>query len=106
MGFWDNVNEELKSAVEEGWTAVKDGAKIGKLRYRMYTLHRKAEKLFAEIGGIVYEMARPPMENPLSSPEVLKLVESIKKIEAETEALEEEIARTKKKDSAAGPEKK
>ena len=95
-GFWSTVNTELKKAVEEGWSAFKENARIGKLRYRIHTLHKKAEKHFTEIGGMVYDMANPPWENPLSRPEVLKLINEIKKIESETSALEEEIERLKK----------
>ncbi len=98
MSFWDSVNVGLKKAAEQGWTAVRDSAKVGKNRYNMHTLHKKAEKLFAEIGGVVYDMAKPPYENPLSRPEVLKLIEDVKKVEAESAALEEEIAKTRKKD--------
>lgn len=103
MGFWENVNEELKNAVEEGWSAVKESAKIGRLRYRVYTLHKKAEKRFAEIGGLVYDMAKPPFENPLARPEVLKLIEDIKKIESEVETVEEEIEKTRKKEASPKP---
>ena len=97
MGFWDKVNTGLKKAAKEGWLAVKDSARIGKNRYKLYTLHRKAEKIFSEIGGIVYDMAKPPYENPLSRPAVLKLVEDIRKMEEEAAAIEEEIERTRKK---------
>ena len=99
--FWDNVNAGLKKAVEEGWTVVKDSARIGKHRYNTYILHRKAEKLFAEVGGLVYDMAKPPYENPLSRPEVLKLIEEIKKVEAETAAIEADIAKMRQKESVA-----
>lgn len=102
MGFWNNVNDELKKAVEEGWTAVRDGAKIGKLRLQLYSLHKKAEGLFAEMGGIVYDMARPPYENPLSRPEVLKLIEDIKKIEEEALRVEEEVKQVRKKEPPSG----
>ncbi len=95
-GFWTAVNTELKKAVEEGWSAFKESARIGKLRYRIHTLHKKAERHFAEMGGLVYDMAKPPWENPLSRPEVLKIIEEIRKIESETSALEEEIERLKR----------
>lgn len=98
MGFWENMNTELKNAVEEGWSAVKESARVGKLRYRMHTLHKEAEKAFTEIGGIVYEKMKAGSE-PLT-PGVLKLVEKIKEIEAATEALEKEIEATRKKESA------
>lgn len=97
-GFWGRVNEELKKAVEEGWSAFKESARTGKLRYQKHTLHKKAEKNFAEIGGIVYDMAKPPWENPFSKPEILRLVEGIRKIEAEVSALEEEIEKIKTKE--------
>lgn len=95
MGFWEKVNTELKKTVGEGWTAVRDNARIGKLRYHKHSLNKKAEKHFAEIGGIVYDMAKPPWENPLSRPAVLKLIEEIKKVETEIAELEEEIEKTR-----------
>lgn len=98
MGFWDKVNDEFKKAVEEGWDAVREGAKIGKLKYRKHTLHKSAEKRFAEIGGIVYDLARSPSDNPIARPDVLKLIEEIKRLEAETEALDREIEATRKKE--------
>ena len=107
MSFWNKVAEELKRAAQGGWEAVRDGAKlavekseemakIGKLRYRIYTNHKQAEKLFNELGGIVYEMAKPPYENPLSRPEVTRLVEEIRKVEEEIALLEEEIEAIRK----------
>ncbi len=111
MGFWDRVKEELKKMVDEGWGAVKEGAKIaaekgeemakvGKLRYQEYQLHRKAERRFADLGGMVYELAKPPYENPLSNPEVMKIVEEIKAVEDEIASLEEERKKIKQKESS------
>jgi uncharacterized protein (UPF0335 family) len=98
MSFLDRVNAELKKAAGTGWTAVRDSAKIGKLRYKKHNLHKDAGKLFAELGGVVYDLAGSPDENPLSRPEVLKLIEDIKRVEQESSTLEEEIAETKKKE--------
>ncbi|MEK7679662.1 MAG: hypothetical protein AAB356_05675 [Deltaproteobacteria bacterium] len=95
MGFWDYVNDEMKKAVGQGISAVKEGAKLGRLKLRVHTLHKKAEGLFAELGGIVYDMARPPLENPLSRPEVIRLVAEIKKIEKEAALLEEEMKKAR-----------
>jgi len=95
-GFWTAVNTEIKKAVEEGWSAFKESARIGKLRYRIHTLHKKAERHFTEMGGMVYDMAKPPLENPFSRPEVMKIIDEIRKIESETSALEEEIERLKR----------
>ncbi len=106
MSFWERMRDELKRAMEEGWLVVKEGAKvaavktedmakIGKLRYQVYGLNRKAEKHLTEIGGRVYDMAKPPWENPLSDQEILRLVEEVKKVEEDIKRIEAEISRLK-----------
>lgn len=105
MGFWDNVNDELKKAVGEGWTAVKENAKIGKLRLKANSLHRKAEKHFSEIGGKVYEMANragEAGENPLKSGDIIRLIEEIRATEAEVGEIEALIAKMRRREEAAG----
>jgi len=104
MAFWDTVNDGLKKYAEKGWDVVRGSAITGKKRYDIHTLHKKAEKLFAEIGGIVYDMAHPPYENPLSRPDVLKIVEHIKRVEADIAFVEEEIAKIKNKEAADAAE--
>lgn len=100
MGFWDNVNDELKKAVEDGWSAVKENARIGKLRFQAHQLHKKAEKEFARLGGLVYEMEKAAsIENPLAKESVRSAIAELKKIEAETERLEEEIKKAKAKEA-------
>ncbi len=103
MGFWENVNDELKKAVEEGWTVVKESAKTGKLRISIHNLNKRIEKHLAEIGGIVYDSSKLPWENPLSNPEVLKVIEAIKKIEAGKKDLEAELLKLKSKEAGAKP---
>lgn len=100
MGFWEHVNQELKRAVEEGWTVVKESARTGKLRLSIHNLHRDAEKHFKDMGGIVYEMAVDPSENPLHKPEVQRHIGEIKRIETQAAALEEEIRKLKHKEAS------
>ncbi|MEE9614983.1 MAG: hypothetical protein V3W31_08575 [Thermodesulfobacteriota bacterium] len=115
MSYLDKVKEELKRAAQEGWSAMKEGAKVaadkseevaktGKLRYRAHILHKQAEKLFANLGGMVYEMAKPPYENPLSNQEVMRLIEEIKGVEKETNEVEEEIERAGTKEEKESAE--
>jgi len=111
MAFWDRVSEELKRAATEGWEAVKAGTKVaaekseevaktGKLRYKSHTVHKKADKLFGQLGGIVYDMAEPPFENPLLRADVQKLIEDIKQAELEATSIDEEVERVKKSASS------
>jgi len=104
MGFWDNVNDELKKAMGEGWSAVKENAKIGKLHLKISSLHRKAEKNFSEIGGKVYEMANRTGEagNPLEAKDIIQLIEEIRATEAEVSEIEALIAKMRSREAAAG----
>ena len=105
MGFWDNVNDELKKAVGEGWTTVKENARIGKLRLKVNSLHRKAEKHFSEIGGKVYEMYNRGTEartNPLESKDIIHLLAEIRATEQEASEIEALIAKIRSREAAAG----
>lgn len=98
MNFLESVNEEVKKAVGEGWAVLKESAQSGKLRLKLHNLGREAEKRFREIGGIVYEAEKRLEEDPLKRPEVQRLIAEIRQIEAETEALREEIGKLKAKE--------
>ncbi len=111
MAFWDRVSAELIKAAAEGWEAVKAGTKVaaekseevaktGKLRYKSHTVHKKADKLFGQLGGIVYDMAEPPFENPLLRADVQRLLEDIKQVEQEATSIDEEVERVKKSASS------
>lgn len=105
MSFLDKVKNELKKAIDDSVTAVKGGAKIaaekseelakdvaekGKHKYQTFKLHRDADKLFSKLGGMVYDLAKPPYENPLSNDEVRALVDEIKNMENEISKIEKE----------------
>ena len=108
MVFWKTVKNDLKKAVEEGWTVVKDGAKVaaekseevaktGKLKYKAHILHKDAEKLFADLGGIIYDLANgSSKKNPLSNPEVKRLVKEIGQLENNASNMEDDIKKIKK----------
>jgi hypothetical protein len=108
MTIWDDVSKEFKKAVEDGWTVVKAGAKTSKLRYKAHALHKEAEKVFADLGGVIYDLAKPPFDNPYTNPEVTRLIEVLRRLEAETCEVEDEADKTMKtagKGGSAGAEK-
>lgn len=101
MGFWDNVNDEFKKAVEEGWSAVKENARIGKLKYRAHTLRKEAQRHICEVGGIVYDSIKSGRaDNPAERPDVTALIEKVKTLERDVDAIEEEIAKLKTKEAS------
>lgn len=99
MGFWDNINDELKTAAEEGLRAVRDGVKAGGLRLRLHNIKRKAHDRLASIGAIVCELEKTPWENPLVNPEIRRLITEIKELEAEAESISDELKATGKADT-------
>ena len=101
MGFWDNVNDEFKKAVEEGWSAVKENARIGKLKYRGHTLRKEAQRHICEVGGIIYDSIKSGRtDNPALRPDVTALIEKVKSLERDVDAIEEEIAKLKTKEAS------
>jgi hypothetical protein len=111
MSFWEKVNSGLRKAVEDGWLVVKEGTKVaagktdevtrrGRLRYQVYSLHRKAEKSLTKIGGKVYDIAKmPSKKNPLSNREIINLVDEVNKIEEKVKKIEEQMKAIKKTES-------
>ena len=98
MAFWEKINKELKRAVEDGWTAVKAAAekteevtKTGKQRFKVHGLHKQAERYFADLGGMVYDMAKEPFDNPFDRSEVKRLIEEIREVERQASSIEDEI---------------
>ena len=100
MSFWGNLNNELKITAYDGFRAVRDGVRIGGLRLRIHNIRRKISARLADVGAVVYNMEKTPWENPLTSPEVLRLIAEIKKLEAEAEEIADELKTSDKTGNA------
>jgi hypothetical protein len=117
MGFWERVKKDLQVAMQEGVDLLKEGtatlttkasrltkkgavsikseahcmAKVGKLRYQLYQLNRKAQAKFTEIGGQVYDLASKDLEGFKLDEKSRKLILETQQIEKQIQALESEI---------------
>ncbi|OGQ57535.1 MAG: hypothetical protein A3J24_05555 [Deltaproteobacteria bacterium RIFCSPLOWO2_02_FULL_53_8] len=91
MSFWNNINDELKTATEEGIAALRDGIRTGGLRLRLHNVKRKIHSHLASIGAVVYELEKTPWENPLSNPQVRRLIADVKRLEAEADSISEDL---------------
>lgn len=107
MGFLGKVNNEIQDAANETWVVIKDGARIGNLKLRLYTLQKSSRRLFADIGALVYAASNTPWDNPLSQPEILRLIADAGRLEAEAKLLMAEISEIRQKPatSNAAPKK-
>jgi cell division protein FtsB len=117
MGFWERVKKDLQVAVREGVGLLKEGsttltteasrltkkgavtvrsetrrvAKLGKLRYQLYLLNRKAQSRFMEIGGMVYDQASKDLEGFRLDAKLRELVLETQQIEEQIQTLDSEI---------------
>lgn len=102
MTYLDKVKTEIKKAAKESWNAVKKSAKkaeteveeiaeTGKVRYKIFRSHVKAEDLFGKLGGIIYAASKSPSKNPFLKKEVKKVIDDLKKTEQETDNLEKKL---------------
>ena len=101
------MTAEAQKMVKEGVATAKKGAsavsaeasrmtKTANLRYQLFRLYQKAQDKFAEIGGLVYDMAeKDPKGTPLNE-KAHKLVSEAKQIEGQIKKLKSEIDRLSK----------
>lgn len=107
---WESIRKDVQKGVKEGWAVVKEGAVVaakkaeeltdeGKKRYKIFELKRKVHKRLYDLGGRVYSLVgssgRP--KNPAADDKVKEFVADIKKIEAQLEKMENQLAQGKKK---------
>lgn len=95
--LWNDVKNWLTDATKTAIKEAEDLSRRGKLKIEMFTLNRKLEKAFAELGGVVYHVliARRPGRLKQSGkagqelsgrPEVRLLVQRIRKLESRLRA--------------------
>jgi cell shape-determining protein MreC len=110
MGFGQRVKKDLELALQEGANLIKEGTallgaqasvaakkgaaslksetqrltKLGQVRFQLFQLNRQAQDNFTKIGSKVYELAS-------DSREELKINEPLRKLIADTQAIEKQI---------------
>jgi len=119
MGFGQRVKKDLEMALQEGALLIKEGTALlgaqassaarkgaaslktetqrltnmGQVRYQLFQLNRQAQENFSKIGSKVYELVSNGREE-------LKISDPLRKLIAETRAIEKQIkvleARAKK----------
>ena len=119
MRFWERVNKDLRLAMKEGVDLLKEGTstlttearrltkkgaasmkagarrmtRLGKLRYEVYRLNRKAHSKFADMGGQVYDLTSKDLTKFKMDEQLKKLILETRQIEERIKTLESEIRR-------------
>lgn len=104
MGLWDRIKKDVEKGIDEGVTAVRQGATIavekaeelaeeGKRRYKIFGLKQKVQSNFTELGGKVYDLTTKGTKNPLLDKKVKSFISGIKKLESQITKLERPAAK-------------
>ena len=76
----------------------------GQLKVKHYNLNRDVSSLFNEIGGKVYDLMKENKKNIFSDPDITKMIEDVKELEAQIDEVEKkmEAAKAPKADESEG----
>ncbi len=101
MAFWERVKKDVPKSFREGVEVIRLKAgqltTEGKRQLKLFDLKNKVRKEMADLGGAVYSSKHA---NPKDDPKVKKVLDSIKRLEAQVTKLE------KPKKKAAAKKKK
>lgn len=64
---------------------------MGQLKLKHYNQNRDVSNLFNEIGGHVYELIRKNDQQIYKNPEIIKLIEDVKKLELDIDNIEKKM---------------
>ncbi len=90
MAFLDKVGETLAAKSRDVADKAKEMAEVNRLNGQIHTQKNKAEKIYAEIGKVVYEKREDWGQLDISG-----RTEELDSIQAEIQRLKEEILRVK-----------
>ncbi|UCE05874.1 MAG: hypothetical protein JSW07_20160 [bacterium] len=78
---------------------------LGQLKVKQYNLSRDVSNLFTDIGGQVFELIKKHEKNIYSNPDIMKMIEDVKKLEVEIEEVEKKMEEVRAPKPAAEGEK-
>ena len=90
--FWMKLKNTVKDVTTAAADFTEEQALIGKLKFEILTLNRKADRLKYRLGDIVYKMGlETPQPNPFKDGEVNALVSDIEGVNRQIEVKRREI---------------
>ncbi len=96
--LWEKIKKSLANGVSIAAEKTEELTKLGKVKIEILNTKHKVSKAFTELGGIAYESIKTGKTKDFGeSAEVKKLVNTIKKLEAELDKKEESYKDLKKK---------
>ena len=89
--LWQKIGEGFEKAVEVASKSAEtlaekagETAQVTKYRIEMIRLEHQISRKFARLGSVIYEKAiREGEKNPMRDPEVINLIEDVKRLESD-----------------------
>lgn len=94
-GIASNLYEKGKELTDTIGDKAQEMMALGQFKLKHYNLNRDVSKVFAEIGGKVYELIKKEDQTIHTNPDILKLVENAKKLETDIDAIEKKMEEVK-----------
>jgi hypothetical protein len=94
-GIASDLVEKGKELADTIGDKAQEMMALGQLKMKHYNLNRDVSKVFAEIGGKVYELIKNDDKNIYANPDILTLIENVKKLEADIDSVENKMEEAK-----------
>ncbi|MCU0642783.1 MAG: hypothetical protein MUC94_00780 [bacterium] len=94
-GIASDLVEKGKELADTIGDKAQEMMALGQLKVKHYNLNRDVSKVFAEIGGKVYELIKKEDQNIYANPDILKMIENVKKLELDIDAIENKMEELK-----------
>jgi len=94
-GIASSLVEKGKELADTIGDKAQEVLSTGHLKMKHYNLNRDVSNLFSEIGGKVYELIKNNDKNIYNQPEILKLIDDVKKLEKDIDEIEQKMKELK-----------
>ena len=96
--LWEKIRKSIAEGVSVAAEKTEEYTKLGKSKLEILSTKRKISKIFAELGGIIYDSIKAGnTEEILKSSIVEDLIDTLKQLESELDSKEQKFEEMKKK---------
>ncbi len=105
--LWDKIKKSVMEGVTTAAEKTEEYTKLGKAKLDILAVKHKISNAFTELGGLVYDSVKADTgEDVLKSEKIAKVLDRLKKLDADLEKKEKSLDELKKKEKSESSDKK
>jgi hypothetical protein len=105
--LWDKIKKSVMEGVTTAAEKTEEYTKYGKAKLDILSVKHKISNAFTELGGLVYDSIKINKgDDVLKSEKIIKVLERLKKLDADLEKKEKNLEELNKKEKTEQPDKK